>query len=157
MPPKPILDLTTIDLEHLEAGPEEIRKYNPQRCEMEQLEGVIHYDPEQGIAVGFKELRQDEFWVKGHLPGRPLLPGVLMCEAAAQLCSYYFKRATGTDQFLGFGGLDRVKFRGQVVPGDRLILLVRNTELSRRRATFDVQGMVNGKVVFEGVVIGMPM
>ena len=157
MPPKPLADLSTIDLEYVEAGPQEIRKRNPQRREMEQLDGVICFRPQQKIIVGFKDVRDDEFWARGHIPGRPLLPGVLMCEAAAQLCSYYFRDVVQTDQFLGFGGLDRVKFRGAVVPGDRLILLARNTELNRRRATFDVQGIVNARVVFEGVVVGMPM
>jgi 3-hydroxyacyl-[acyl-carrier-protein] dehydratase len=80
-----------------------------------------------------------------------------MCEAAAQLCSFYYKKFTATDKFVGFGGLDDVKFRGQVAPGDRLIIIARNTELNRRRSTFDVQGVVNGKIVFEGVIIGMPM
>ena len=157
MPPKLLIDLGTIDLGHIEAGPEEIRRYNLQRYEMEHLDGVIFFDPEQNVAIGFKDVGEDEFWVKGHIPGRPLLPGVLMCEAAAQLCSYYYMRATGTDRFLGFGGLERVKFRGQVVPGDRLMLLVRNTELNRRRAVFDVQGVVDGKLVFEGVIVGMPI
>ena len=157
MPPKPLIDLASIDMSCMVAGPEEIRRYNPQRYEMEQLDGVVHVDLEQRVAVGYKDVRDDEFWVRGHIPGRPLLPGVLMCEAAAQLCSYYYIRATGTDKFLGFGGLERVKFRGQVVPGDRLMLLVRNTELNRRRAIFDVQGVVDGKLVFEGVVVGMPI
>ena len=157
MPPKLFVDLSAIDLDRLEAGPDEIRRYNPQRFEMEHLDGVIFCDTEQGVAVGFKDVREDEFWVKGHIPGRPLLPGVLMCEAAAQLCGYYFKKVVGTDEFLVFGGLERVKFRGQVVPGDRLILLARNTELKSRRATFDVQAVVDGKLVFEGVVIGMPI
>jgi len=157
VPPKLLVDLSAIDLDRLQAGPEQIRRHNLQRFEMEHLNGVILCDPEQGVAVGFKSVREDEFWVRGHIPGRPLLPGVLMCEAAAQLCSYYYKEAVGTDVFLGFGGLERVKFRGQVVPGDRLILLARNTELKSRRASFDVQAVVDGRLVFEGVVVGMPM
>ena len=157
VPPKLLVDLSAIDLDRLEAGPEEIRRCNLQRFEMEHLDGVILCDLEQGVAVGFKNVREDEFWVKGHIPGRPLLPGVLMCEAAAQLCSYYYKKAIGTEVFLGFGGLERVKFRGQVVPGDRLILLARNTELKSRRASFDVQAVVDGKLVFEGAVFGMPV
>jgi len=157
MPPKLLFDLDSIDLDHVEAGPEQIRKYNPQRFEMEQLEGVIFYDPQQQVAVGYKDVRDDEFWVKGHIPGRPLLPGVLICEAAAQLCGYYYKRKTGTDKFLGFGGMDAVKFRATVVPGDRLILIVKSKELKSRRATFDAQGVVNGKIVYQGVITGMVM
>ncbi len=157
MPPKLLMDLSRVKLDRVEAGPEEIRRYNPQRHEFEQLDGIIHFDPDRAIIVGFKDVGADEFWVRGHIPERPLFPGVLMCEAAAQLCSYYYARIWGSERFLGFGGLDRVKFRGQVVPGDRLLLLARSTEMSRRRTIFEVQGIVDGRIVFEGVVTGMAM
>ncbi|MGB2937767.1 MAG: beta-hydroxyacyl-ACP dehydratase, partial [Phycisphaerae bacterium] len=91
MPPSLVVDLDSIDLEHILMGPEEIRKYNPHRYEMEQLSGVLHLDRDAGRIVAFKEVRDDEFWVRGHIPGRPLLPGVLMVEAAAQMCSLYYK------------------------------------------------------------------
>lgn len=152
---KPLVDLNAIDLDRIEDGPEGIRRYNPQRYEFEQLDGIIHCDPDAGVIVGFKEVKPDEFWVRGHIPGRPLFPGALMCEAAAQLCSYYYVRFSATDRFVGFGGLDRVKFRGQVVPGDRLILVARVTKMGRRRAIFDCQGLVDGKLVFEATVTGM--
>jgi len=157
VPPKLLFDLSSIELEHVEVAQEGIRRFNPQRYEMEHLNGIIYYSPEQNVAVGYKDVKEDEFWARGHIPGRPLLPGVLMCEAAAQLCSYYFKRQTGTKQFLGFGGMEGVKFRAAVLPGQRLILIARNRELKSRRATFDVQGVVDGKIVFEGIIIGMPM
>lgn len=157
MPRKLLIDLDSIDLDHLEAGPEDIRKHNAQRYEMEQLDGVIYFDPQQQVAVGYKDVREDEFWVRGHIPGRPLLPGVLMCEAAAQLCSYCYTDISGDERFLGFAGMNDVKFRGQVVPGGRLILIAKCTEMRSRRVTFDVQGVVDGKLVYEGVIIGMPM
>src|SRR6056297_2048219 len=101
MPPKPLIDLDLIDSDHVEAGPEEIRKCNPQRFEMEQLDAITYFDPDKGLIAGYKDVGEEEFWVRGHIPGRPLLPGVLMCEAAAQLCSYYYTHFTGADKFLG--------------------------------------------------------
>ncbi len=157
MPPKPFVDLTALDLTRTVAGPEDIRRCNPQRYEMEQLNGVVLFSMEQGVAVGYKDVRADEFWVRGHIPGRPLLPGVLMCEAAAQLCSFFYRQAFPMDQFLGFGGMEQVKFRGPVVPGDRLILIARKADLRPRRATFDCQGFVGDRMVFEATIIGMPM
>lgn len=157
MAPKPIIDLNSIDLAHVEASSEEIRKFNPQRYEMEQLDGITYYDEECAITVGYKDVRADEFWVRGHIPGRPLLPGVLICEAAAQVCSYYFKRRTGEKKFLGFGGLEQVKFRREVVPGDRLILVARCSELTSRRAVFEAQGFVDFTMVFQGSITGMPI
>ena len=62
--------------------------------------------------------------MRGHMPDYPLLPGVLMCEAAAQLCSYYVvTQGLLQGDFIGFGGMENVRFRGTVRPGDRLVLV----------------------------------
>lgn len=157
MAPPLLVDLSKLDLERVEIPIEEIRKVNPHRYEMEQLSGVIHLDAAAGQIVAFKEVRPDEFWVRGHIPGRPLLPGVLMVEAAAQMCSFYYKRVQEDPRFLGFGGVDGVKFRGQVVPGDRLLLLGQAVEIRNRRAVFDTQGVVGDRMVFEARITGMPI
>lgn len=155
MPQEILIDLKTLDLNKPIVSMNDIRDAIPHRFEMEQLSGIIKFDPEQKIIVGYKDVSNTEFWVRGHIPGRPLMPGVLMLEAAAQLCTYYYKQTTKDDRFLGFGGIDKVKFRGKVVPGDKLILIAKNRELRSRRAIFDTQGVVNGNLVFEGVIIGM--
>ena len=157
MAPPLLVDLTKIDLGRVRMPVEEIRRYNPHRYEMEQLSGIIHLDTEAGQIVAFKDVREDEFWVRGHIPGRPLLPGVLMIEAAAQMCSLYYKIVQKDERFLGFGGVDGVKFRGQVAPGDRLILLGKAVEIRSRRAVFDTQGMVGERLVFEARITGMPI
>jgi len=157
MAPPLLVDLAKVDLGHVLMSIHEIRQYNPHRYEMEQLSGVIHLDAAAGQIVAFKDVRADEFWVRGHIPGRPLLPGVLMIEAAAQMSSLYYKRVTGDARFLGFGGVDAVKFRGQVAPGDRLLLLGQVIEIRGRRAVFDTQGVVEDRLVFEARITGMPI
>jgi len=154
-----LVDLSRIDLTEVQFGIEEIREVNLQRLEMEQLSGIITYRPEQGFVVGFKDVRPDEFWVEGHIPGRPLLPGVLMIEAAAQLSSFYYKMHLGKEdpRFVGFGGVTDVKFRRTVEPGERLIILAVCRELKSRRAIFDTQEVVGDTLVFEGTIIGMPV
>ncbi len=155
MPPKYLTDLKEIDIDKPEMGIEEIRAINPHRHEMEQLTAILKFDPDNKLIVGYKDVTADEFWVRGHIPGRPLMPGVIMVEAAAQLCTFYYKKAIPDDRFLGFGGVDKVKFRGTVVPGDKLILIAKNLELRPRRAIFDTQGVVDDRIVFEARIIGM--
>ena len=122
MPPKLLANLSGIDVNNPEIGIEGIRAVNPHRFEMEQLSGILKYDPANKLIIGCKKVTKDEFWIRGHIPGRHLMPGVLMVEAAAQLCTYYYKKSIPDDRFLGFGGMDKVKFRGAVLPGDTLTL-----------------------------------
>jgi len=159
MPPELHLDPARLDLEHILADQEAIRLVNPQRFEMEQLTAIVHIDPSQHLVAGYKDVRPDEFWVRGHFPGMPLMPGVLMCEAAAQLCAYYAvtQHVIEPETILGFGGLENVRFRSPVRPGDRLVLVSKGQRLKQRQSTFNVQGFVNGQMVFHGDVIGVPL
>ena len=155
MVPKILFDLSRIDQAAIEIPLEEIRRHNPQRFEFEQLDGVFRILPEEGFIIGFKDVRKDEFWVRGHIPGMPLLPGVLMIEAGAQLCAVYQSMVCPSSGFFGFGGLEAVKFRAAVRPGDRLILLGQAVQVHRRRSVFNVQGLVGGTLAFEATVIGI--
>ena len=159
MPPRLMADLSRFDLNHVEVDREGIRKVNPQRFEMEQLSAIVYLNHKEGLIVGYKDVRHDEFWVRGHLPGYPLMPGVMICEAAAQLCSYYAVTSGLVEEgFFGFGGMTDVKFRGPVHPGDRLVVVATVTEIRpRRRATFATQGLVGETLVFHGEVVGVPM
>lgn len=156
-----MVNLDEIDQSHNEYTVEDIRKYIPQRYEFEQVTGVfkIMRDLPEPIVVGYRDVGHDEFWIRGHVPGRPLFPGVLMLEAAAQLSTFMFKIVSGDDpnRFLGFGGLEDVRFRGVVAPGDRLFLLAKMIEARQRRCTFLTQGVVNGKLVFDARIIGVPV
>jgi 3-hydroxyacyl-[acyl-carrier-protein] dehydratase len=158
MPPKPLVDFSPIDLNHIEDDIEGIRKFNQQRFEMEMLSGIIKYDPPGGYVVAFRDASTQDFWVRGHIPGRPLMPGMLICECAAQACSYFYGRAASPGpqgRFMGFAGLEGVRFRGQVLPGDRLIMVAKLREVKSRISSFDCQGFVKGRMVFEGTINGI--
>jgi len=157
MPPKAIVPLENVDLENILHDRTAIRKINPHRHEMEQIDAICLMDPENYVVVGYRDIRDDEFWVRGHIPGRPIFPGVFMIEATAQMCSvmYYEILNPGADHFFGFGGLDRVKFRGSAQPGDRLVLMARSLERRSRKWTFEAQGFIDGKMVFEAEITGM--
>ncbi|MDY7010890.1 MAG: 3-hydroxyacyl-ACP dehydratase FabZ family protein [Planctomycetota bacterium] len=155
MPPEPILDVSEIDQSKVAVTREQIYQVNPHRYEFQQLDGIFFLDFDRNVIAGFRDVREDEFWVRGHIPGRPIFPGVLMIESAAQLFSYYVVTREKYDGFIGFGGVDNVKFRGQVVPGDRVIILGRMVEVRKRRCVGAVQGFVDGRMVFEGTITGM--
>lgn len=141
------------------AGIDEIRRLIPQRDAIEQLTAIVYENIETHTVAGYKDVRDDEFWVSGHMPGMPLMPGVLMCEAAAQICSFFVQRNDLLGcEVVGFGGLDEVRFRGAVTPGDRLVVAAQMTQVRRGRlirARF--QCFVGETIVCEGQLLGVPL
>jgi 3-hydroxyacyl-[acyl-carrier-protein] dehydratase len=158
MPPEFHLDPAHLDLGRVIADQEAIRRVNPQRYEMEHLTAIVYVDPANHLVAGYKDVRPDEFWVRGHMPDYPLLPGVLMCEAAAQLCSYYIgTHGLMQGDFTGFGGLENVRFRTPVRIGDRLLMIGKGMKMNRRQTIFNVQGFVGTAMAFHADVIGLGM
>jgi 3-hydroxyacyl-[acyl-carrier-protein] dehydratase len=159
MPPPLLVDISGVNLDRTQHGPDFIRQFNAHRFEFEMLDGIIHLDEPNRWALGYKNANATDFWVRGHIPGRPLFPGVLMIESAGQLCSVVYKKCMAPDPrvFLGFAGVDDVKFRGTVQPGERFVSLVKAKEARHRRVTFDAQGFVGERLVFEGLIVGMPV
>ena len=154
MPPALLYDISQIDLNAVLFDQEEIRKANPQRGDMEHLNAIVWADPSAGRIIGYKDVRADEFWVPGHIPGRPLLPGVIMIEAAAQAAAFYTSMVQKWPGFIGFGGVDGVKFRQQVAPGARMYIMLKVIWKRHRRICCNAQGIVNGSVVFEASITG---
>jgi len=159
MPPPPLCDFRQFDFDHPMLTLDDIRRVNPQRHEMEQLTGIVHIDNENQIIVGYKDVTDKEFWVTGHMPGFPLMPGVIICECVAQLASYYAKRFDILQgDYLGFGGINEVRFRGPVFPGSRLVLMAHVVKIRpKRRVEFEIQGFVDDRMVFSGEMIGVPI
>jgi 3-hydroxyacyl-[acyl-carrier-protein] dehydratase len=156
MPPSLIFDISGIDFDAVVVDQEGIRALNPQRGAMEHLNGINWFN-QDGCVAGFKDVRADEFWVAGHIPGRPLLPGVIMIEAAAQLASFYVKGVLKANGFIGFGGVEACKFRQSVGPGVRLTLIGKQLDARHSRFTSKIQGLVSGQLVFETTIVGVVM
>jgi len=155
-----IIDPSLLDLDHPIADIEAIRELNPQRYEMEQLTAILYEDFSRNVCAALKVVTNDEFWVRGHMPGRPLMPGVIMLEAVAQLSGYYTVKNNllGDGMVVGFGGVDNCRFRGIVKPGDDLVLMVRFLKARRGRMFIaDFQGVVDKKIVFEGSLRGIAL
>jgi 3-hydroxyacyl-[acyl-carrier-protein] dehydratase len=156
---QPPIDPTAFDFDRPIAGAEEIRAANPQRDEFEMLTGIVYIDPATKRIVGFKDVRADEFWVRGHMPGIPLFPGVLMCEAAAQLSGFYYisQKIGDPGILMGLGGIDEARFHRTVKPGERLVLVGTGLKVHRRLTRFRVVGYVGAEKTFEAVITGVPL
>ena len=93
------------------------------------------------------------------MPGMPLMPGVILLEAAAQLASYYVqKHDLLQTKMVGFGGLEEVRFREPVIPGDRLILALQLVKARPRRMMIcRFEGYVRERLVVNGSLKGIPL
>src|SRR3954447_5169690 len=156
---KLLVDLSLVDFDHPMATLDDIRLINPQRFEMEQLTAVVYVNEQDYSCVGYKDITDHEFWIRGHMPGLPLMPGVVMLESIAQLCSFVTQRYDLLGcEMVGFGGLENVRFRDPVLPGDRLIVMCKLEKVRRgRMIVCKFQGVVKDRIVVEGTLKGIPI
>ena len=153
-----IVDPSLYDVDRPIADINEIRKYNRQRYEMEQLTGILYDNFDEKKCVGYKDMTNEEFWIRGHMPSFPLTPGVVLCEIAAQMASYFMTKHNMFDgAVMGFAGLDEVKFRGMVRPGDRVIVQSEMLKWRKILITASFMCIVDDDIVCEGVLKGVPL
>jgi len=94
---------------------EEIMKILPHRDAMLLLDEA---ECEEGTAIGRYTVRGDEFFLQGHFPGNPVVPGVILCEILAQSACVLMQDAMAEGKLPVYTGLNNVKFRSPVKPGD---------------------------------------
>ena len=154
-PNRLLFDISGVDLTNRSIGREAIEKLNPHRGDMSLLDYILWVGPEHRQSVALKQVRANEFWVPGHFPDMPLLPGVLMIEAAAQLACYVFNDRRKKNLIAAFLRIEDASFRSSVAPGDDLLLLCREVHYGRRRFIVDTQGVVGDRIAFEARLSGM--
>nr|WP_245939978.1 3-hydroxyacyl-ACP dehydratase FabZ [Stenomitos frigidus] len=130
---------------------EEIQKLLPHRYPFSLVDRIIKYSPGK-LAVGIKNVTFNEPHFQGHFPGRPIMPGVLIVEAMAQVGGVVLTQMADIQGGLFmFAGIDKVRFRRPVVPGDQLVMTVELLSVKRRRfGTMQGRAEVDGRLVAEG-------
>ena len=137
MPPQLLFDISSIDFDRVVLDVDAIERVNPHRGAMRLLDGVFHLTDDVGVA--YHDVRHDAFWVEGHIPGRPIMPGVLVIEALAQVGGVLLSQALEHKGKVAILlSLDKVKFRRSVRPGDQLMLQVERIRV--RSSTGHVRG-----------------
>ena len=130
---------------------EEIQKLLPHRYPFALVDRIMEYVPGES-AVGLKNVTFNEPYFQGHFPGRPLMPGVMIVEAMAQVGGIVLTQLPDVEgSFFVFAGIDKVRFRRPVVPGDQLVMNVELICVKRRRfAKMQARAQVDGQLVAEG-------
>lgn len=136
---------------------QEIHQLLPHRYPFALVDRIIDYVPGEK-AVGIKNVTFNEPFFPGHLPDFPLMPGVLMVEAMAQVGGIILVQLPGmsgmSGKFFAFAGIDKVRFRRPVVPGDRLIMTLELLSLKQNRiAKMQGKAEVDGELAVKGEMI----
>lgn len=157
MPATPFVDCAALERAPAVVSRAEIYRFCKQSGRLALLDGLLRFEPAGEVVVGYLDLDASQWWAADHIPGRPIFPGVLMVEAAAQLCTfdYMHRREDLGEAFVGFGGIDAVRFRGVVEPPARMLFAGRPKRLRGSMFTYETQGFVGGRLVFEADILGV--
>ena len=131
----------------------EIERLIPHRWPILMVDRIVEYDPEAKRIVGVKGVTANEWYFQGHFPGLPVMPGVFQVEALAQTMAVYVAKQPGFGERIGlFAGIDEVRFRRIVSPGDLLRLEITMQKLGSRFGRARGVASVDGEVACEGLL-----
>lgn len=128
----------------------DIQKIIPHRFPFLLVDRIIEIEPMKR-AIGIKNVSYNEQFFQGHFPGEPIMPGVLIVEAMAQVggvAMLYAEEHRGKIAY--FAGIDKVKFRRPVVPGDQLKMVAEIIKVRGNIGRIFAQSFVDGELVAEG-------
>lgn len=129
---------------------EEIKEIIPQREPFLMIDEVEEYTPGES-AIAYKYVNEEEWYFKGHFPGNPIMPGVLIAESLAQtgaIAILSVEENKGKNAL--FGGIDKMRFKKMVVPGDKLKLEVKIIKQKGPIGVGEAIATVEDKLVAKG-------
>jgi 3-hydroxyacyl-[acyl-carrier-protein] dehydratase len=130
-----------------------IQRLIPHRWPFLLVDRIVEYEPDAQRIVGIKALSATEWFFTGHFPGLPVMPGVLQVEALAQTMAVYVAAQPGFGDRIGlFAGIDEVRFKRVVIPGDTLRLEITMEKLGSRFGRGRGIATVDGEVACEGLL-----
>jgi len=139
--------------EKTELSIEDIMRILPHRYPFLLIDRVVELEPRKR-AVGIKNVTMNDYFFKGHFPGRPVMPGVLIVEAMAQVGGVLMLSCTeNMGKIAYFMAADKIRFRKTVVPGDQLVLQVEAGRIKTKTGTIYTKALVDGKVVTEATLM----
>ena len=130
-----------------------IMRIIPHRDPFLLIDRVSALEPGVG-ATGELDVTTDAFWVPGHFPGHPVMPGVLIVEAMAQVGAVALLSLPGNEGRIAFfAGIDKVRFKRQVLPGDTLVMEVAITKLRGAIGFGEARASVDGALACSGTLM----
>jgi 3-hydroxyacyl-[acyl-carrier-protein] dehydratase len=127
-------------------------EFLPHRYPFLLVDRVVEFDPNERRILGYKNVTINEPFFNGHFPGKPIMPGVLICEALAQiggLCMMLADNVDPNEKIGLFSGIKNAKFRAPVVPGDQLVFEVKIINSRMGVYSFEGKAYVDGKLAAE--------
>jgi 3-hydroxyacyl-[acyl-carrier-protein] dehydratase len=133
----------------------EIKEIIPHRYPFLLIDKIIDYEADKSI-IGIKNITSNEEFFNGHFPDHPVMPGVLIIEALAQTGAVLvLMKPENKGKIAFFAGIDNVRFKRQVIPGDQIKLEIEVTKLKSSVGKCNAKATVDGELVCSGELMFM--